>query len=208
MRLAIVSDVIEWIEPFFATFGYLIVSTAMLLESVVLLGVIIPGDVVLALGGVYAGRGALEIGWVIACGAILGTVGETGGFFLGRRYGDRLLVNVPVLRRFQAKLGQAQASIETNAGKTIVIGRFVTGAAGLIPFVAGASGVKPRTFFLYAVPTLCIWATAVSLLGLFVGNHIGTIDRILSGIGWVGLAIVTAVVGFWLWRHRTRPVAR
>jgi membrane protein DedA with SNARE-associated domain len=50
-------------------------------------------------------------------------------------------------------------------------------------------------------------ATAVTLLGLFVGNHVETIDRILSSIGWVGLAVVAVIVGPWFWRHRSRPTS-
>jgi membrane-associated protein len=203
MKLALVTELLEWVEPFFATFGYTIVSVAMFLESAALIGVVVPGDVVLALGGVYAGQGELAADGVVACGAIFGTMGETVGYLLGRRYGDSLLRRLPLLRRFQRKLDQAQASIKSNAGKTIVVGRFVTGAAGLIPFVAGASGVPARTFFVYSIPTICVWATAVTLLGLFVGNHIETIDRILSSIGWVGLAIVVVVLGLWFWRHRS-----
>lgn len=205
MKLALVTELIDWVEPFFTTFGYAIVSVAMFLESAALVGLLVPGDVVLALGGVYAGQGELTAGWVIACAAIFGTLGESAGYLLGRRYGHSLLRRVPILRRFETKLDEAEASIKSNAGKTIMVGRFVTGAAGLIPFVAGAAGVTPRTFFAYAVPTLCVWATGVTLLGLFVGNNLGTIDRILARVGWIGVAILVVIVGVWLWRHRTRP---
>ena len=204
MKLALVTELVEWVRPFFATFGYAIVSVAMFLESAALTGIVVPGDVILALGGVYAGRGDLAVAGVIACGAGFGLLGETAGYLLGRRYGDGLLRRAPLVGRFQRKIDQAERSIEENAGKTIVVGRFVTGAAGLIPFVAGASRVRPRTFFAFSAPTIVVWATAVTLLGLFVGNHLETIDRILSGVGGIGLAIVVIVVGLWLWRHRGR----
>jgi membrane-associated protein len=202
MRLAVVAELLEWIRPFFVTFGYAIVSGAMFLESAALTGIVVPGDVILALGGVYAGQGDLALAGVIACGAVFGTIGETVGYLLGRRYGDGLLRRLPLIRRFQRKLDQAQESISSNAGKTIVIGRFVTGAAGLIPFVSGASRVPAGRFFAFTIPTICVWATAVTLLGFFVGNHVGTIDRILSSVGWVGLAVVALIVGLWFWRHR------
>ena len=204
MKLAFVADLVEWVRPFFATFGYVIVSVAMFFESAALTGIVVPGDVILALGGVYAGQGDLAVAGVIACGAVFGLLGETAGYLLGRRYGDEVLRKAPLIGRFQRKIDEAERSIEENAGKTIVVGRFVTGAAGLIPFVAGASRVPPRTFFAFSAPTIVVWATAVTLLGLFVGNHIETIDRILSSVGWVGLAIVVTVVGLWLWRHRDR----
>ncbi|MGH2679392.1 MAG: DedA family protein [Actinomycetota bacterium] len=202
MILALVTELVEWVEPFFGTFGYVIVSVAMYFESAALTGIVVPGDVILAIGGVYAAQDELGLGSVIAFGAFFGLLGESTGFLVGRRYGDSLLRRLPILRRFEARLDQVEDSIQSNAGKTIVVGRFVTGAAGLIPFIAGASRVPARTFFVYTIPTMLLWSTAVTLLGYFVGNHVETIDRILSRVGWIGLALVAVVVGIWFWRHR------
>jgi membrane protein DedA with SNARE-associated domain len=202
MPLALVTELVEWLRPFFETFGYLIVPVAMFLESAALTGIVVPGDVILAVGGVYAAEGALALPLVIALGWFGSLLGETIGFLLGRRYGDALLHRVPFVDRFEDRIEELKGSIEANAGKTIVVGRFVTGAGGLVPFVAGTSRVRPLTFFAYTIPTLLVWATAISLLGYFVGNHVETIDRILSTVGWVGLGLVVLLVGFWIWRRR------
>jgi membrane protein DedA with SNARE-associated domain len=208
VRLALVTQLLEWLQPLFVSFGYVIVSVAMFFESAAFTGILVPGDVILAIGGVYAGRGELWLPGVIASGALAGILGATAGYLLGRRYGDSLLRRAPILRRFQDRLDQAQASIAANAGKTIVVGRFVTGAAVFVPFVAGASGVRARTFLTYAIPTMIVWATGLTLLGFFVGNHVGTIDRILSRIGLAGLGLGVVVIGIWFWRQRrTRPPA-
>ena len=202
VRFALVTQLVEWLRPFFETFGYVIVSVAMFFESAVFTGIVVPGDVILAIGGIYAGQRELALAGVIACGALFGILGTSAGYFLGRRYGDALLRRAPILRRFEDRLTQAQASIAANAGKTIVLGRFVTGAAVFVPFVAGSSGVRPRTFFVYAVPTMMVWATGLSLLGFLVGNNVGTIDKIISRIGLAGLAVAALLIGFWIWRHR------
>jgi membrane-associated protein len=204
MRGGLIGDLLDWIRPLFGSFGYLIVSVGTFLESAALTGLLVPGDVILALGGVYAGQGELVLAGVIACGAVAGILGETVGYLLGRRYGEGLVRNLPLIRRFRRRIDEARRSIEGNAGKTIVVGRFLTGAAGAIPFIAGASRVPPRTFFLYAVPTILVWSTTLALIGFFVGYHVETIDRILSTIGWFGLAIVAVVVGVWFWRRRRR----
>jgi membrane protein DedA with SNARE-associated domain len=205
MRFALVTQLLEWLRPFFESFGYVLVSVAMFFESAAFTGIFVPGDVILAIGGVYAGQGELDLAGVIACGAISGNLGTAVGYLLGRRYGDALLRRAPILRRFEDRLTQAQASIASNAGKTIVFGRFVTGAAVFVPFVAGSSGVRPRTFFAYAVPTMAVFATGLSLIGFFVGNNVETIDRIISRIGLAGLGVAVLVIGFWIWRHRRRP---
>jgi membrane protein DedA with SNARE-associated domain len=87
------------------------------------------------------------------------------------------------------------------------VGRFVTGAAGLIPFIAGASQVPAPKFFAFTIPTLLVWSTAVAVLGYLVGNHVETIDRILSRVGWAGLGLAVVVVGIWIWRHRRAPAS-
>jgi membrane-associated protein len=202
MRLALVTQLLDWLRPFFASFGYVIVSVAMFFESAAFTGILVPGDVILALGGVYAGREELSLLGVIGCGATFGVLGTSTGYLLGRRYGDSVLRRAPILRRFEDRIMQAQASIAANAGKTIVLGRFITGAAVFVPFVAGASGVRPRTFFAYAVPTMFVWTSGLALLGFVVGNNIGTIDRILSRIGLAGIALGVLVVGIYVWRQR------
>jgi membrane-associated protein len=202
---ALLTPLLDWLQPFFDSFGYVIVSVAMFFESAAFTGVLVPGDVILALGGVYAGRGELALPAVIACGAIFGVVGSSTGYLLGRRYGESILRRAPLLRRFQGRLDQAQASIAANAGKTIVLGRFITGAAVFVPFVAGASGVRPRTYFAYAIPTMVVWTSALALLGFFVGNNIGTIDRILSRVGLAGVGLGLLLLGIWIWRQRRSP---
>jgi membrane-associated protein len=205
VKLALVTQVVDWLRPFFDSFGYVLVSVAMFFESAAFTGILVPGDVILALGGVYAGSGELALLGVIACGATFGVLGATTGYVLGRRYGESILRRAPILRRFQNRLDQAQASIAANAGKTIVLGRFVTGAAVFVPFVAGASGVRARTFFIYAIPTMLVWASALALVGFFVGNNVETIDRILSRIGLAGVGLGVLLIGFWIWRQRRAP---
>jgi len=205
VKLALVTQLLDWLRPFFASFGYVIVSVAMFFESAAFTGILVPGDVILALGGVYAGRGELALLGVIAFGASFGVLGTSTGYLLGRRYGDSVLRRAPILRRFENRVIQAQASIAANAGKTIVLGRFITGAAVFVPFIAGASGVRARTFFAYAVPTMLVWSTGLALLGFFVGNNVETIDRVLSRIGLAGVGLGVLVVGFWIWRQRRAP---
>ncbi len=49
MRFALVTELIEWVRPFFETFGYVIISVAMFFESAVFTGIVVPGDLILAM---------------------------------------------------------------------------------------------------------------------------------------------------------------
>ena len=204
---AIVTEIVDWLRPAFTTAGYAIVPVAMFLESAAFLGVLIPGDVILAVAGVYAGRGEMSVPIVIALGIAGALAGEMAGFLVGRRYGRSAVEHLPFADRIGRKIDRATDSIHANAGKTIVVGRFATGVAGIVPFVAGMADVPTKTFVLYSVPLVAAWATGVVLLGVLVGNNIELIDRILSSVGWAVLATVAVViVARWL-RQRRRAHA-
>ena len=152
--VAIVSEVIEWLRPAFEVAGYAIVPAAMFLESAAFVGILVPGDVILAVGGVYAARGTLALPWVIVIGTIAAIAGETTGYALGRQYGTKLLFHLPFAVRFAERLDRAEASMRRNAGRSIVLGRLLTGVAGTVPFAAGTAGIGTKTFLLYTVPTV------------------------------------------------------
>ena len=200
---ALVTEIVDWLRPAFAGAGYAIVPVAMFLESAAFLGVLVPGDVILAVGGVYAARGELSLALVVVLGVLGATIGEVTGYWLGRRYGPDLLERMPFRHRLGRRVDRATASLRRNAGKAIVGGRFATGIAGTVPFAAGTAGVPFGRFLLFTLPTLAVGGTAVVLLGALVGNNVETIDRILSTFGWVVLATIALVlIGRWVLRRR------
>ena len=200
---AIVTEVVDWLRPAFTTLGYAIVPAAMFLESAAFLGVLIPGDVILAVAGVYAARGEMSVPIVIVLGIVGALAGEMAGFLMGRRYGRSAVDHLPFADWFGRKVDKASEAIHENAGKTIVVGRLATGVAGMVPFAAGIADVPTKTFVAYSIPLVAAWATAVVLLGTVIGNNVDLIDRILSSIGWAVFgAVAAAIVGRWAWRRR------
>jgi len=67
LGLSIAEKIVQWVEPAFAVAGYEIVAVAVLAERSIFIGLIVPGDVILALGGVYASKGKLSLPLVIVC---------------------------------------------------------------------------------------------------------------------------------------------
>jgi membrane-associated protein len=201
---AFVSEVIEWLRPAYDAAGYAIVLGAMILESGLLLGVVVPGDVILAVAGVYVARGDLSFASVVGLAVLGTTAGEAIGYWLGRRFGRSIIDRLPFSERLRPKVDNAAEALRRHSGKTIVLGRFATGAAGTVPFAAGVAEIPFGRFLLFAIPTIVVWATALVLLGSMVGDHVETIDTIVSTFGWVVLAaIVLVIAGRIVWR-RTR----
>jgi membrane-associated protein len=209
--VALIETLLDWIGPFFSTYGYILIVAATMLESSAFVGVVVPGDIILAIGGVYAARGDLALPWVIVLGALGTMAGESIGFWLGHRYGEALLRRLPFADRSQDKIDRAREAFARNDSKVLLVGRFASGLRVIVPFTAGMSRTTSyRRFMAFVIPTAIVWAVGVSLLGYLLGENVGLIDTILSRFGWGMLVLVVLVVaGNILWRRvRARRSSR
>jgi membrane-associated protein len=209
--VALIETLLDWIGPFFSTYGYILIVAATMLESSAFVGVVVPGDIILAIGGVYAARGDLSLPWVIVLGALGTMAGESIGYWLGHRYGEALLRRLPFADRAQDKIDRAREAFSRNDSKVLLVGRFASGLRVIVPFTAGMSQTTSyRRFMAFVIPTAIVWAVGVSLLGYLLGENVGLIDTILSRFGWGVLALVVlAVAGNFVWRRvRARRSSR
>ena len=203
--LAVVKQLVKWVEPVFTNAGYPIVAAAVLMERSIFLGLIVPGDVILALGGVYAGREAMNLYAVIAIGAAAAICGESIGYWLGNRYGRSLIRRIPLVRALDERFDAAEQYFKKRGGMTVAVGRYATAAGAFVPFVAGMSKMRFRTFLAYDVPAIIVWATGITLIGYFFGSNLDKVDRILSRFGLIMLAVlVLMIVGGILWKRLRR----
>ncbi len=200
--LGLIHEIVRWFGPLFAGWGYLIVAGGVLLERSILLGLIVPGDVIIALGGVYAARGDLNVAAVMAIAFVAAISGESTGFWLGRRYGMRLIRRLPFLNRIEPRLQGVEAYFERHGGKTVALGRYATAAGAFIPFVAGMAGMRYRRFLLFDVPAVLLWAVGITLVGYVFGRNLDLVETILSRFGWGILAVlVLGIGGRILWKR-------
>lgn len=201
--LALIEEIVEWAGPVFASAGYFIVVGAVLLERSIFIGLFIPGDVILALGGIYAARGELDVALVIVLGTVAALTGESVGFLLGRRYGLSLIRKLPLVNRLEDRLDAAKDFFGKHGGKTVFIGRYATAAGAFIPFTAGVADMPYPRFLLFDVPAVVLWAAAITLIGYFFNAQLETVDKILSRFGWIMLGLlVVFVVGRILYKRR------
>jgi membrane-associated protein len=198
-----VETIVEWIEPAFLAAGYLIITAAVLMERSIFIGLIVPGDVILALGGVYASKDEMSLAGVIAIGIVAAIVGESIGYWLGRRYGMRLVRRLPLVRRLEGMLDRSRDYFRKHGGKTVAIGRYATAAGAFIPFTAGIARMPYGRFLLFDVPAIVVWAVGISVFGYVFGRNLAFVDKVISRFGYVvlGLAVVFLLGGF-LWRRR------
>jgi len=195
MLATLLDRLIQFLEPLYANFGYLIVVLGAFFERSLFVGLIVPGDVIIALGGVYASQGKLSVVWVATLGALAALCGESTGYWLGRKKGVLLLRRLPYLNRFEHRLGEAEAFFARRGGWTVAVGRYATAAGAFIPFVAGLSRMSYPRFLLFDVPAVIVWAVAITWFGYAFGNHLAFIDKVLSRFGLTVLVLLVVFLG-------------
>jgi membrane protein DedA with SNARE-associated domain len=203
--LSLVEQIVKAIAPAYSVAGYAIVAAGVLAERSILIGLIVPGDLILALGGIYAARGSLDLVWVIVIGTAAAICGESIGYWLGRRYGLSLVKRIPLVRRLESRIDAAHDYFTRHGGSTVAIGRYATAAGAFVPFAAGLAKMDYRRFLLFDVPAIVVWATGITLFGYYFGEHISFIDTVLSRFGLIVLGVAVVFFGgYLLYKRRLR----
>jgi len=195
MLATLLDRLLHFLEPLYANFGYLVIVLGAFFERSIFVGLIVPGDVIIALGGVYASQGKLSVVWVATLGALAALCGESTGYWLGRKQGVKLLRQLPYLNRFEKRLGEAEAFFAKRGGWTVAVGRYATAAGAFVPFVAGLSRMSYPRFLLFDVPAVIVWAVAITWFGYAFGNHLDFIDKVLSRFGLTILVLLIVFFG-------------
>jgi undecaprenyl-diphosphatase len=196
-------------------FTYLLVGLAAFLETGAFVGLVLPGETVVILGGAVAGQGETSIVLTIGVVWAAALAGDSVSFLLGRRLGrEFLLRHGPKVRITHERFARVEDYFSRHGGKTIVIGRFIGLVRALAPFTAGSSGMRYGYYLPFAVLGTGLWAVAFGLIGYFASQsldaaaHTAGQGTLLFGIA-VGV-IVAIVVSYRFLRepeNRQRLVA-
>ena len=180
----------------------LVVFALPALEASSLLGLLLPGEVAVLLGGVFAHEGRVPLTMVMAAAVLGACVGDSAGYALGARFGPRLLAHAP--DRSRRHLARAEAFLRRFGGWAVLLGRWAAVLRALVPSVAGAGGLPYRRFVLFNVAGGTIWGVTVTGVGYLAGTAYGRAERSLGLVGMVTalLLILAAVVtSRWLSRR-------
>ena len=180
----------SYLQGLIKTWGYGVVFAAMLLESA---GLPLPGETVTLLGGYAAGSGHLNVAGVIAAASGGAIVGDSLGYWVGRRAGWPLLVRVGrLLRQSPEQLEALRLKFLRHAGKSVLLGRFVAVLRVLAGPMAGAVGMPYRRFLICNCTGAVLWATTMVGLAWLGGRWI-PFQRMVEGVMQFGLGAMALV---------------
>ena len=173
-----------------------------LLESLAILGIFIPGIVLLFLIGAVVGFDPwLFLGCWLA--ATLGALaGDALSYWLGRQFRDEIPQQWPLSRRPELLAG-GQALFARHGGKGVFIGRFIGPIRPVVPLMAGMMGLRGTLFAAFAVPACVLWAPLYLLPGMIFGV---SLELAAEFAGRLALLLLIVVLGTWFVVWVTRLV--
>jgi undecaprenyl-diphosphatase len=175
---------------------YLLVGVFAFAETGAFVGLVVPGETVMLLGGAVAGQGAIDVYILIAIAWFAAWLGDTTSFFIGRRLGrDFIIRNGPRFGITNERFEKVEKYFERHGGKTIFVGRFVSLVRAFAPFIAGSSGMRYRAFVPYSVLGTGLWASAHILIGYLFSRSIDSAAKYAGkGAFLLGTLIVVVVL--------------
>jgi undecaprenyl-diphosphatase len=201
---------LEEVSNALGAWTYLIVGVFAFAETGAFVGLVVPGETVMLLGGAVAGQGAISIYLLIAIAWFSAWAGDTASFLLGRRLGRGFVLrNGPRFGIGHERFEQVEDYFRRHGGKTIFIGRFVSLVRAFAPFIAGSSGMRYRAFVPYSILGTGLWASAHILIGYAFSRSIDTAAKYAGrGAFLLGTLIVVAVGAVVLYRRLRRAENR
>jgi membrane protein DedA with SNARE-associated domain/membrane-associated phospholipid phosphatase len=191
-------DVIEDLSQGLGAWTYLLVGGLAFLETGAFVGLVLPGEFTVMLGGAVAQQGDISLPLILAITWLCAFMGDSLSFLLGAKLGRGFLVrHGERLRISDERLQRVEAYFARHGGKTILIGRFIGLVRALAPFIAGSSRMRYRAFAPFSILGTGLWSTALILGGYFAAQSLDTVTQVVGkGLLVFGLfvAVVVAIV--------------
>ena len=146
------------------TWAGLAVFTISMSESLAVIGLFIPGLVMMGIIGALVNTGFLELIPTLMWAILGAIVGDGVSYYIGHRFKEHLPAYWP-FRIFPQWLERGKKFFIHHGGKSIIIGRFVGPVRPFIPVVAGMMDMKPREFLIANIFSALVWAPIYMLPG-------------------------------------------
>jgi undecaprenyl-diphosphatase len=194
-------NMLDWVSLHPHTSG-LLIFVVTLLESLIVIGLLIPGALVLFGVGALVATGALELLPTLAWASAGALAGDTISFLLGRHYHQRLRVMWP-LKRYPRLVNRGIDFFYRHGGKSIFMARFVGPVRPILPAIAGMMDMRRSRFLLVDTVASLLWAPAYILPGMVFGASLGLAAEVagrlvvlllvLLGIAWLGVMLIRGI---------------
>ena len=182
----------------------LVIFVSAAAESLTIVGVIIPGALVMFTLGAFIGLGHVDFWsayWWSTWGAI---VGDAISFWIGRVFHQSIRRVWPFTKHPEL-IARSEEFFRKHGGKGVLFGRFFGPVRGTIPTVAGMMDMTWRNFMVANVISGVLWAPIYLLPGMAFGASLEIASRVA---GRLVVLILIVVVLLWATTWLVRRLVR
>ena len=189
----LIQDLLNWISLHPHAFVVAVYFVA-LFESLVVLGLLIPGAALLFGAGALMATGALPIAPIMLSASAGAITGDFISFLLGHHYQQRLRVIWP-FRRYPRLVNRGVDFFVKHGGKSVFMARFIGPIRPIVPAIAGMMNMSTGRFLIVVVVASLLWAPVYILPGMVFGASLGLAAEVAGRLV-ILLVVVAAII--WL----------
>lgn len=207
------NEILDWIlntvqsiDPVLRT---VVAGIAIMLETSVLIGLVVPGDTVVIVAATAVG--SVGEGFVLGAAVVTGSLaGESIGFALGRWLGPRIRFSRLGRRIGEDNWVRSELYLRRRGGPAIFLSRFLPVLHSLVPLTVGMSGFSYRRFIAWTAPACVIWTSLyVGVVAAAAKTYREISDNIqYAGYLFVGVIVVFLLLAYLIKRLISRREAR
>jgi membrane protein DedA with SNARE-associated domain len=172
----------------------LLAGLAIMLETTILLGLVIPGDTIV----LVASTGVLDWGdfaWLLMAvllGSLFGeSIGYSIGYWLGPKIRNTRLGKAIGQRRWD----RAEKFVARRGGVAVFISRFLPVLHSVVPAVAGATKMPYKVFIAWTFAACTIWTSLYVGVGFLARESYELLSENLRFGSFVAIAILLVALG-------------
>lgn len=183
-------QLLDWIGQHPEQAGWIVFAMA-LAESLAIVGVLVPGVIILFGAGSLIGAGVLDF-WAMCAWAVAGAIiGDGLSYWLGHHF-EYLTERFRWFRLHPEHLAKGKKFFQDYGDLSVAVGRFFGPIRAIVPLVAGLLHMPPLRFYVANVLSALIWAPAYLLPGVLLGEaaHDGGWKVLIWPAGALGLVLL------------------
>ncbi|MEV6711075.1 DedA family protein [Lentzea sp. NPDC051208] len=143
--------------------------------------------------------------WLVV--TVCAIAGDSIGYYLGRRYGDRLRDSRIVRKVGQQHWDKAGDLLRRRGAWAVFAARFMPVVRTLVPASAGASKLEYRRFLPASIAGAVCWSALHIGIGATAGASAKYVESVFNGAMWVLLGVAAVICLVVLLRRRRQAAA-
>ena len=181
-----------WLEHNISYLGPTIAVVACL-ESLLVVGMVVPGVAILFALAAIAGAASVSIYWVMFWGFLGAVIGDGISYLVGVHWHHRVRNWWP-FNHHPIWLARGETFFHRHGVSSVVIGRFFGPVRPVIPAVAGMMGMAPTVFYTVNILSATVWAPVYLVPGYLTGAALEFHDQIPRALLLALIAIAAVAV--------------